>query len=121
MSRTPARFVVLACAAALCTALLAAPGGAAAPRAEQGISKDSVDVVVLVADLDGLRSQGLNLPAKLTTANLTARWKGYFDALGPVNGRKINVTPVVWDPLDAKSFDPACIKATQDNHPFAVL
>src|SRR5690349_13705416 len=121
MFRTPTRLVVLACAAALCTALVAAPGGASAPRAQQGVSKDSVDVVVLVADLDGLRSQGINLPAKLTTGNLTARWQGYFDALGPVNGRKIKVTPVVWDPLDSKSFDPACIKATQDNHPFAVL
>jgi len=121
MFRTPTRLVVLACAAALCTALLAVPGGASAPRAQQGVSKDSVDVVVLVADLDGLRSQGINLPAKLTTGNLTARWKGYFDALGPVNGRKIKVTPVVWDPLHAESFDPACIKATQDNHPFAVL
>jgi hypothetical protein len=115
------RLVVLACAAALCTALLAVPGGAAAPRAQQGLTKDSLDAVVLVADLDGLRAQGLNLPAKLTTANLTKRWEGYFDALGPVNGRKINVVPVTFNPVDPTSPEKACVKATQDNKPFVVL
>ena len=78
-------------------------------------------MVVLVADLDGLRAQGLSLPAKLTTGNLTKRWQGYFDAYGKVNGRTIKVTPVVWNPVDPKSFEPTCIKATQDNKPFAVL
>jgi hypothetical protein len=121
MFRTPTRFVVLACAVALCTGLLAGPGAASAPRAQQGITKDSVDVVVLVADLDGLRAQGLNLPAKLTTGNLTKRWQGYFDAFGKINGRTVKVTPVTWNPVDPKSFEPTCIKATQDNKPFAVL
>jgi hypothetical protein len=113
----------LACVAGLCAAVLASPGSASVPKATstQGITKDQVQVVVLVADLDGLRSKGLDLPAKLTTGNLTQRWQGYFDALGPVNGRTIKVTPVTWDPLDPKSFDPACTKATQDNHPFAVM
>ena len=91
------------------------------PSAQQGITKDSVDVVVLVADLDGLRAQGLNLPVKLTTGNLTKRWQGYFDAYGKVNGRSIKVTPVTWNPVDPKSFEPTCVKATQDNKPFAVL
>jgi len=121
MLRTPSRLVVLLCVAALGTALLAAPGSAAAPRAAQGVNKDSIDVVVLVADLDGLRASGLNLPVKLTTGNLTKRWQGYFDAYGKVNGRSVKVTPVTWDPVDPKSFEPACVKATQDNKPFAVL
>ncbi len=121
MLRTPYRFVVLVCAAALCTALFAGAGAASVPRAQQGITKDSVDVVVLVADLDGLRAQGLSLPAKLTTGNLTKRWQGYFDSYGKINGRSIKVTPVTWDPVDPKSFEPTCIKATQDNKPFAVL
>ncbi|MEX1008747.1 MAG: hypothetical protein WD271_13000 [Acidimicrobiia bacterium] len=121
MLRTPYRFVVLACTAALCMTLLAGPGAASVPRVQQGINKDSVDVVVLVADLDGLRAQGFNLPAKLTTGNLEKRWEGYFDSYGKINGRSINVTPVTWNPVDPKSFEPACVKATQDNHPFAVL
>ena len=76
---------------------------------------------MLVADLDGLRAQGLSLPAKLTTGNLTKRWQSYFDAYGKINGRSVKVTPVVWNPVDPKSFEPTCIKATQDNKPFAVL
>ena len=121
MIRKPYRFVVLVCTAALCTALFAGAGAASVPSAQQGITKDSVEVVVLVADLDGLRAQGLSLPAKLTVANLTKRWQGYFDAYGKVNGRSVKVTPVVWNPVDPKSFEPTCIKATQDNKPFAVL
>ena len=27
----------------------------------------------------------------------------------------------MWNPVDTKSFDKACTKATQDNKPFAVL
>jgi hypothetical protein len=121
MLRTPYRFVVLLCAAALCTALLAGTGVASVPRAQQGVTKDSIDVVVLVADLDGLRASGLDLPVKLTTGNLTKRWQGYFDSYGKINGRSIKVTPVTWNPVDPKSFEPTCVKATQDNHPFAVL
>ena len=66
MLRKPYRFVVLVCTAALSTALFAGSGAASVPGAAQGITKDSVEVVVLVADLDGLRAQGLSLPAKLT-------------------------------------------------------
>jgi hypothetical protein len=121
MLRKPYRFVVLVCVAALCTALFAGAGAASVPRAQQGVTKDSVEVVVLVADLDGLRATGLSLPAKLTTGILTKRWQGYFDALGKVNGRTIKVTPVTWDPVDPKSFEATCTKATQDNKPFAVL
>ena len=111
--------MTLACTAALAAALVAGPGSAA--TAQQGIDKDSVDVAVLIADLDGLRATGLNLPASLTTGNLTKRWTEYFKAIGPVNGRTINVIPVTWNPADPTSFDKTCIKATQDNKPFAVL
>jgi hypothetical protein len=121
MLRKSHHFVVLACTAALCTALLAGPGAASVPAAQQGITKKEVNVVVLVADLDGLRAQGLNLPVKLTTGNLTKRWQGFFDSYGKINGRSIKVTPVTWNPVDPTSFEKTCTKATQDNHPFAVL
>jgi hypothetical protein len=85
------------------------------------VSPGSVDVAVLIADLDGLRALGLNLPAALTTGNLTKRWIEYFKAIGPINGRSINVIPVTWNPADPTSFDKTCIKATQDIKPFAVL
>ena len=120
MTRTPRRLVVLLCALALGAGLLAAPSGAV-PEAQQGVTKSQYDIVVLVADLDGLRSQGLSLPEKLTVENLTERWQGYFDSYGKVNGRTFNVIPVTWDPLDSASFEPTCVKATQDNKPFAIM
>jgi hypothetical protein len=122
MLRRPLRLIALACTAALAAALVAGPSNAAVPRAaQQGVTKTSVDVAVLIADLDGLRALGLNLPASLTTGNLTKRWEVYFKAIGPINGRTINVIPVTWNPADPTSFDKTCIKATQDNKPFAVL
>src|SRR5437763_345225 len=96
LTRSSARIMAAPPAAGLCTGLLAGPGAASAPSAQQGVTKDSLQVVVLVADLDGLRAQGLNLPAKLTTANLTKRWQGYFDSYGKINGRSIKITPVTW-------------------------
>ena len=114
--------MALACTAALAAALIAGPSNAAVPKATaNGVTKDSVDVAVLIADLDGLRALGLNLPASLTTGNLTKRWVEYFKAWGPANGRTVNVIPVTWNPADPTSFDKTCIKATQDNKPFAVL
>ena len=123
MLRRPLRLIALACTAALAAALIAGPSDAAVPKAtaQQGVTSTSVDVAVLIADLDGLRALGLNLPASLTTGNLTKRWVEYFKAWGPVNGRTINVIPVTWNPADPTSFDKTCIKATQDNKPFAVL
>ena len=109
------RLVVLVCALALATGLVAVP----AQAADDG--SDQYDIVVLVADLDGLRAQGVNLAEKLTTGNLHKRWTTYFDAYGKVNGKTFNIIPVTWDPVDPASFEETCTKATQDNKPFAVL
>jgi hypothetical protein len=67
--------MALACSAALAAAVIAGPSNAAVPKATaQGVTKDSVDVVVLIADLSGLRALGLPLPAVLTPEYLTKRW-----------------------------------------------
>ena len=91
------------------------------PTAQQGVTDKEYDIVVLVADLDGLRAQGVSLPEKLTTGNLGERWQVFFDSYGKVNGKTFNVIPVTWDPIDPTSFEDTCIKATQDNQPFAVM
>ena len=116
MTRTSRRLVVLVCALALAAGLLTVPAGA-------GTAKKSgqYDIVVLVADVDGLRSQGVNLPAKITVENLGKRWEANFDAYGKVNGMTFNVIPVTWDPVDVTSYEETCIKATQDNDPFVVM
>ena len=100
---------------ALAAGLLAVPAQAADSKGGQ------YDIVVLVADLDGLRAAGVNLPEKLTTSNLAKRWQVFFDSYGKVNGKTFNVIPVTWDPADPASFEETCIKATQDNQPFAVM
>jgi hypothetical protein len=115
MTGTPRRLLVLVCTAALAAGLLAVPARAADSKSDQ------YDIVVLVADLDGLRAAGVNLPEKLTTSNLAKRWQVFLDSYGKVNGKTFNVIPVTWDPADPSSFEETCVKATQDNQPFAVM
>src|SRR5262249_19275354 len=38
-----------------------------------------------------------------------------------INGRKVVVKGVGWNPIDATSQSNTCAGATQDNHPFAVI
>lgn len=121
MIRKPFRAVVGLALAALVAGLLAAPSGASTRAAAQGVTDDEILVVALVADLDGLRNRGFNLPAKLTTGNLTKRWQGLADAFGKVNGRRIVVESAVWDPIDATTFDKACTQAVIDKQPFVVV
>lgn len=101
--------------------LVAVPASGATRAAAQGVTKDEIVVVALVADLDGLRARGLIQQPKLTTGNLTKRWQAYVDEFGPINGRTIRIETVTWDPTDATTFEKACLKATQDVKPFVVL
>ena len=123
MFRTPARLVAGLALVGLLAAAAAMPASATTRRQSdtQGITDDEIEVVALVADLDGLRSKGISLPEKLTTGNLLKKWQAYADAYGPINGRKVVVKPAVWDPIDATTFDKACAQATQDNSPFVVV
>jgi hypothetical protein len=105
----------------LAGATLAGTAGAAARTQQQGVTDNEIQVIALVADLDGLRARGLIAQPKLTTGNLLKRWQAYADAYGPINGRKVTVKGVTWDPLDTTTFDKACIQATQDNKPFVVV
>jgi hypothetical protein len=106
--------------AGLVAGLLSGPAGAATPRAAQGVSSDTIEVVVIVPDLDTLRAKGINV-GNQSNADFVKRISASFDAYGPINGRTIDVKTVAWDPLDATSFDKACTQATQDNKPFVVI
>jgi hypothetical protein len=108
----------------LTAALLTAPSGAstsAAGRTVQGVTKKAIEIVVIVPDLDSLRAKGISVSDQTTADLVDQEWRGYVDAFGPINGRKIVLKTVGWDPIDATSFDKACVEATQDNHPFVVL
>ena len=121
MFRTLVRACVGLTIVGLVGASLSVSAGASARTAQQGVTDDEIQVIALVADLDGLRSKGLIAQPKLTTGNLLKRWQGYADAYGPINGRKVVVKGVTWDPLDTTTFDKACIQATQDNKPFVIV
>ena len=121
MFRTLVRACVGLTIVGMVGASLSVSAGASAHTAEQGVTDDEIQVIALVADLDGLRSKGLISAPKLTTGNLLKRWQGYADAYGPINGRKVVVKGVTWDPLDTTTFDKACIQATQDNKPFVIV
>ncbi len=140
MFRTPFRLLAGVVLVGLVGAATVVPAGAAArTQAQQGVTDSEITVVAIVSDLDGLRNRGFQLGAKLTTGNLVKRWQGYADTFCKqaaedgvkgvkvsgstctINGRKIVVKPAVWDPIDATTFDKACIQATQDNKPLVVV
>lgn len=114
-------FAVLTIVAMIALTLATTSGAAVSSGQVPGITDKEILVVALVADLDGLRSKGIDLPEKLTTDNLLRRWQGYADAYGKINGRRVVIEPAVWDPLDATTFDDACTQATQDQQPFVVV
>lgn len=97
------------------------PAGATSRSQQQGVTDDEIVVAAVVADLDTLRSKGLIAQPKLTVDNLVKNWQIYFDEVGPINGRKVRVEPVVWDPLDATTYDRACTEITQDLKPFVAI
>lgn len=109
----------MACAGLL-AGMLVSPAGGAARTAAQGVTDDEIEIVVLVADLTQLRAQGFNLPAKLSTERLLQQWTYFAEQAGKINGRRIKITGVGWNPLDVTSFDSICARATQDTKPFLV-
>ena len=71
-------------------------------------------------DIDAIIRRGIDVGA-ISNEGLAARFKAYVDAFGPINGRKVNVEIVGWDPLDPTDFDKACTRATIDTKPFVVV
>jgi hypothetical protein len=114
----------VACAAvALLATLFALPAGArtrqAATAAQQGVTKDQIDLVLIYPDIDGLKAKGI--ASRSSNKGFADKFQTYVDAYGPINGRKVNVISIPWDPIDPTSFDKVCTQATQDNKPFVVV
>ena len=120
MCRIGVRGVGLLAVAGLIAGMLTAPAGGAVHAASQGVTDDEIEIVVLVADLTAVRDAGFNLPAKLTTERLLEQWTYLAEQAGKINGRRIKITGVGWNPLDVTSFDSICATATQDTKPFLV-
>ena len=83
------------------------------------MSKDQIDMVVLYPDIDALKAKGIS--SRSSNEGFLRKFATYVDAYGPINGRKVNVTGITWDPIDPTSYDKACTAATQDNKPFVVV
>jgi hypothetical protein len=108
--------------AALSATLLAVPSGASVSRAPaQGVTKNDITFAILIADIDGLKARGISTSSRSSNARFIGRWQAYFDAFGPINGRKITVKAIPWDPIDATTLSKACTAATIDTKPFLVL
>jgi hypothetical protein len=107
----------------LIAALFAIPASAhsrsAAPAAQQGVTKDQIDVVLVYPDIDGLKAKGIQ--SRSSNKGFADKFTAYVDAYGPINGRKVNVISIPWDPIDPTSFDKVCTEATQDNKPLMVV
>jgi hypothetical protein len=100
---------------------VASGSGASVPAAAPGVTEDTITIVALAADVDGLRDAGVELSPQLTVDNIIRRAQGYADEFGPINGRRVVVERAVWNPVDVTTFDSACTTATQDNQPFLVI
>ena len=101
------------------------PAGAGTHRAvraaQQGVTKDAIEMVVIVPDIDSLKAKGISTTSRSSTGGFAKKFTTYVDAFGPINGRKVDVKTVGWDPIDPTSYDKACTSATQDNKPFVVV
>jgi len=122
MVRRTARVGVGILVLGLLGALLAVPAAArtsSAVSSQSGVSKDTIEMAVVIPDFDALKAKGIN--SGYTNETFAERLTAYVDGFGPINGRKVDVKIIGWDPLDATSFDKVCTEATQDNDPFVVL
>lgn len=89
-----------------------------------GITADTIRIAVAVADLEAVRAAGISIPETLTTEHLVDRWGVFIEkwnAEGGINGRQIELVPVVWDPLNPASFDGLCAEVTVDNEVFMLI
>jgi hypothetical protein len=123
MMRRSARVIAGSVVVAATAALLAIPAAASsrqsARSAQQGVTKDQIDVVLIYPDIDGLKAKGVQ--SRSSNKAFADKFTAYVDAYGPINGRKVNVISIPWDPIDPTSFDRVCTQATQDNKPLLVV
>ena len=125
MFRTQTRTAMIASTiiALLGVALVAPTGtasGAVTRSAIQGVTDDEIQIVAIVPDLEELRASGAPV-SRTTPADYEKRSQLYADAFGPINGRKVVVKQVGWNPIDPTSLTKACAEATQNTEPFAVV
>lgn len=91
---------------------------------DTGITVDTIKIGIAISDLEAIRAMGISIPETLTTDHLFDRYQVFVNDIndaGGINGRKIELTRVVWNPLDQSTFDTLCAAATLDNELFLVM
>jgi hypothetical protein len=116
----------LTATAAACSSGKSTSSGTTQPNSASdiGVTADTIKIGVGVADLDGLRAQGISLAAALTTQNLSKRVTSYFEdwnAAGGINGRTVEPVVLTWDPVKPATQDKFCADATINNEIFAII
>jgi len=89
-----------------------------------GVTETTITIGIAVSDLEAVRAKGISIPDTLTTDHLFDRWQVFFNDIndaGGINGRTVELTRLVWDPLDQTTFDGLCTAATIDNELFLVM
>ncbi len=91
---------------------------------DTGITEDTIRIAAVIADLASVRAAGISIPETLTSEHLFARWSAFADtwnAAGGINGRKVELVQMMYDPLDPSSFDTLCAQATVDDDVFMMV
>ena len=117
--RVGAGFVIFGMVAALSAVPATARTRTVVPAAQQGVTKDEIQIVLVTPDIDALKAKASSRGS--SNASFAQKFTAYVDAFGPINGRKVVVKQIGWDPIDPTSYDRVCTEATQDNKPFVVV
>ena len=105
--------------------LTSGSGAPATPltSSDVGVTPTSIKVGVLLIDLGGVGRLGFGIPGfdPKTEQGFYSAFIDRINAGGGVLGRKIVPDFITYDPTQESIMDAACLKATQDDHDFAVL
>ncbi len=95
-------------------------GGAALTASDVGVTPDSVNLSVFIADLGEVAKLGFQLDSGDQAAAFNGFVKETNDA-GGINGRQLKINYIKFDPLNQDDMRRACITATENEKAFATM
>jgi ABC-type branched-subunit amino acid transport system substrate-binding protein len=87
---------------------------------DRGVTQDAIEIVVMGVAPDFLSDAGASYDGR-PLDEISAPFVDEINAEGGINGRRLDVRYVEFDPTNADSIQAGCIEATEDNRPFAVV
>lgn len=95
-------------------------GGAALTASDVGVTPDSVNLSVFIADLGEVAKLGFQLDSGDQAAAFNGFVKETNDA-GGISGRQLKINYIKFDPLNQDDMRRACITATENEKAFATM